>query len=374
MANRNFVGTQALLKNLKLVSGSFQHDGVEKLGQGYSVARTAVGKYTITLDDAYPSLASSEISLQLATGDDKHLQFGAIDVASAKTIDFSIQDKSSANAYEVTDITTIADTGAYEVTEITFPATVGAAQGDYVSFENVAGQKSAIWLDIDANGTAPTGAVYVAATNKIKVPIVTGGTAAQNATLAKVAIGTTIPNVTIVDNLAGKLTITQNKIGLAVDSAPHNTGDTGVGSITVSVATQGAASNLQNTYFTINSADDLIEYYVWMNVGAEGVDPAIAGKTGVEIAIAAGAADTASATAIQLALHALSAFNATVLGATATVTNAAYGVTTDAADGTAATGFTIAVTTQGDSMAKDIVADANNRINFQLWLNNGTID
>lgn len=374
MANRNFVGSQALMKNLKLLSGSFKHDGAGKLGQGYSVARTAVGKYTITLEDTYPSLTSAILNLQLASGDDKYVQWGSIDVASAKTASFVIRDKSSSNAYETTEVVCVADTGVMEETEVTFPAVAAATQADYFMFYSQDGVSYAIWLDIDENGTEPTGALYTGADVQIMVPVATGDTAAQVATKAKTAIGTQITNVSVVDDLAGKLTFTQDVMGVTTDALPKNADDSGAGSITVSITAQGVNSNLNNSYFTISSADDLINYYVWFNVNGEGVDPAIANKTGVEVAIAASAADTAVASALETALDALDAFGAAAVGATVTVTNAAYGVTTDAADGTAATGFTITVTQQGDSIEKDIADNANNRINFQLWLNNGSVD
>ena len=48
----------------------------------------------------------------------------------------------------------------------------------------------------------------------------------------------------------------------------------------------------QSSYFTLNAMDDTTEYYVWFNVDTLGVDPAIAGKTAIEVNITSG--DTAS--------------------------------------------------------------------------------
>jgi len=244
MANRNFNSIESLQKKLKLIAGSFKHAGAGKLGLGYSVARTAVGKYTLTLDDSYPALTAAVANLQLASGDDKYIQWNAIDVVTNKTLNLVIRDKSSTDAAEITTVQCVAD----------------------------------------------------------------------------------------------------------------------------------VAGSLNSKYFTINSADDLIQYYVWFNVNSAGVDPAIAGKTGLAVALATGANANTVAAAVAAVLDPLASFAAAAVTDTVTVTNASVGVTTDAANGTASPGFTINVTQQGDSIAKDIADNANNRINFQLWLNNGTID
>jgi len=68
-----------------------------------------------------------------------------------------------------------------QIEVFSFPATADATQGDYVSFSNTAGQTYAAWLDIDADGTEPTGLFFGNSVVQIKVPIVTGGTAAENA-------------------------------------------------------------------------------------------------------------------------------------------------------------------------------------------------
>jgi hypothetical protein len=133
------------------------------------------------------------------------------------------------------------------------------------------------------------------------------------------------------------------------------------------------ASSLNNKYFLLYSANDMTGYYVWFNVAGAGVDPAIAGKTGVQVAIAAGAAAAVVAAAVQVAVDALADFVATVLVDTVTITNAANGQTTDASDGAAPTGFTILVTQQGDAHLQDIAANANNRINFKIYLKDSSL-
>lgn len=149
----------------------------------------------------------------------------------------SYYDVGDQSALTLTKKTFVGGTG--EVTVVTFPDFATAAQADYVGFETTGAVKYAFWIDKDANGTVPTGAVYVAATNKVRIPSVTGNTATALAALAVTAIGT-IANVTIVDNLDGTVTFTQQVGGACVDAAPHNTGDTGAGTIAVSVTTAGS--------------------------------------------------------------------------------------------------------------------------------------
>ncbi len=106
------------------------------------------------------------------------------------------------------------------------------------------------------------------------------------------------------------------------------------------------AGSLNNDYFFINSASDARQYYVWYNVNAAGIDPAISGRLGIEVAVATGALDTAVASATNTALNDIIDFTATVLGATVTVINANNGNTTNASAQTS--GFTVTVTQAGD--------------------------
>ncbi len=102
-----------------------------------------------------------------------------------------------------------------------------------------------------------------------------------------------------------------------------------------------------STYFNFSSAGDAHLYYVWFNINAAGVDPAPAGRTGIEVAGATGA------TAATLATAAIAAINLVTVGyVTATagtsghviLTNVQYGDSTDAANGTASYGATFSIT------------------------------
>ena len=122
---------------------------------------------------------------------------------------------------------------------------------------------------------------------------------------------------------------------------------TPVAEVTSVTCVADVAGSLNSKYFLINSALDAIQYYVWFNVNSVGVDPAVSGKTGVEIELATAASASTAATAVASALEALEGFTASASGAVVTVTNSAVGGATDAED--VDSGVTIAVITQGVS-------------------------
>jgi hypothetical protein len=61
---------------------------------------------------------------------------------------------------------------------------------------------------------------------------------------------------------------------------------------------------LNSTYFTINTALDAQQYYVWYNVAGTGTNPSVSGKTGIQVAIIAGATESQVAVATGTALDA----------------------------------------------------------------------
>lgn len=121
----------------------------------------------------------------------------------------------------------------------------------------------------------------------------------------------------------------------------------GVKEVTTVLCVADVAGSLNNTFFHLNAANDARKYYVWYNVNGAGTDPLVAGRLGIEVAVATGAADTVVATATKTAIDANIDFGATVSTATVTITNDNTGDTTNASDA-GATGFTITTTVAGD--------------------------
>lgn len=147
---------------------------------------------------------------------------------------------------------------------------------------------------------------------------------------------------------------------------------TATAEITTITCEADASGSLNNKYWTLSSLTT--DYYVWYNVNAAGVDPAVSGKTGIEVAIATDAADTVIATATAAAITALSAFGAAEVAAVVTVTNANKGAVTDAADGNTTWTDAWTVTTPGVGGAEYEIttvaceADAAGSLNNKYWL------
>lgn len=255
-------------------------------------------------------------------------------------------------SFEQSYASTIADTGSFEIFTATFLAFASSGQGDYLAFSQPDGTTFAVWLDKDANNTAPSGAVYTAAAEKVEVEIVTGNTATQVAAAVKAAIelNGNFDEFTI-SALAGVLTFTSNKLGNPANAAPHNTGDTGDGSVVVSVTTSGAASNLNNKYIQFRNAANSA-FYAWANVNSEGADPA-PGGTGIEVALTTGMTAAQVATAYAAAIDAHANFEASADGSRVKISTVSKASTTDADAGDS--GFSVSSSTQG-SAAKDLAS------------------
>lgn len=264
-------------------------------------------------------------------------------ISSATAVNSLTGDGTGAPEQSYLEVT--ADVGTFEVFTITIPATASSTQADYFTLENSSGVDFAAWTDIDAAGTAPTGAIYVAATNKITCGIATGDSAAQAAAKFKTAIEAdgAFADLTIVDNSDGTLTFTSDKLGLVVDPAPHDDDDSAAGDIGVSVGTQGVASTLQNKFITFRTGADAA-FNCWFNFNSEGSDPSAAG-TAIPATADGEISAAALAIRIAIAINANANFEAEADGTRVKVTNAVTGVSTDMTAGDS--GFTVATSTQG---------------------------
>ncbi len=106
------------------------------------------------------------------------------------------------------------------------------------------------------------------------------------------------------------------------------------------------AGSLNSTYFLLNSGNNASLFYVWFDDGG-GVDPLIAGRTGVPITYTDddSAATIGATMAAAIAALGGAALFSTSGTSTVTVTNLVAGPTAQAVDGAAPTGFTFALTT-----------------------------
>lgn len=145
--------------------------------------------------------------------------------------------------------------GTVNVETQTYPATAGATQADYINIYNTEGTHYAVWIDIDAAGTVPTGALYVASDFQIEVDIVGGDSAIVVAGKVKAAIELNANWTgydTIVDNGDGTLTLTATVGDLVTESVPKDDDDAGAGSITVANDTPGTTNGISQVYIKVS--------------------------------------------------------------------------------------------------------------------------
>lgn len=116
------------------------------------------------------------------------------------------------------------------------------------------------------------------------------------------------------------------------------------GAQTVALVADSGGS-LNSKFLLLNNTLNTNKYYVWFNINSAGVDPAVAGRTGISVAGATGASAATLGAAMVTAINSAASVDFTASGtSTVTLTNKASGPFTAAVDGSAATGFTFAVT------------------------------
>lgn len=130
--------------------------------------------------------------------------------------------------------------------------------------------------------------------------------------------------------------------------SPATTTNPSAESTNVTFAADSSGS-LNSTFFTFNAAGDTYGFYVWFNINSAGVDPAPAGRTGIQVIGATNASAATLATAAIAAINASAVASLYVVASAgasghAIIRNIQYGAATDAANGTASPGFSYAVT------------------------------
>ena len=131
-----------------------------------------------------------------------------------------------------------------------------------------------------------------------------------------------------------------------------------VAEVTTITPVVDVAGSLNNTYFQLFSASNETEYYVWFNVNAAGVDPAIVDATSIEIPIATNATADNIATAMQSIIDSFGDFSVVDNTGSITITNATVGATTNAND-SGTTGFGFITDIEGVGEILHYVADGD---------------
>lgn len=119
------------------------------------------------------------------------------------------------------------------------------------------------------------------------------------------------------------------------------------------ICVDDVSGSLNSTYFKFSAMNtgggSQTNYYVWYNINSAGVDPAVPSATGIQVTGATNATASTLGGATRTAVTSIAGSKVTVTGATDTIiiTGKYMGNATNAADGTAATGFTISTSTPG---------------------------
>lgn len=157
----------------------------------------------------------------------------------------------------------------------------------------------------------------------------------------------------------------------------------GVTQAVTAICIADVSGSLNNKYFLLYSAHDAGSYYVWFNVNGAGVNPAVPGKIGIQVAIATNSADTVVADAAAAAISAVGAglvFNAITSTEELIIFNLVEGPATAPSDGPggSGTGFTIDLARPGvDPSAIQLgnryffvnAADADGGDEYAFWFN-----
>jgi hypothetical protein len=129
-------------------------------------------------------------------------------------------------------------------------------------------------------------------------------------------------------NLSGFTPTTGTLDGPETVSSVFNTftttGNESSGTAQVTTVATGAdySQSLAGSYFTLNNANNVTEYYVWYQVSSAGNDPALPGKTGIQVSLTTNddAATVASQTSAAI-LGATSDFSITTTSSTINISN-----------------------------------------------------
>lgn len=230
--------------------------------------------------------------------------------------------------YQITKVVTIADGvgSAHKTTILVYNRSAESLEGKAFYIYDNAGSVM-IWFRLNGSTPMPS----FPANRDIVVDLVSGDVATNIIQKMHSAIDPDSEFI-VVSNMYG-LVISSAQVGLKNLSKDINT------MLDIQNTRGRAASPLNNHYWLLNAADDATQYYVWYNIGGAGIDPALAGKTGIQVTALNGANEYTIANNTLNAIIATSNFTCSLLDNTLLIANALIGPSTNASDVT--TGFYI---------------------------------
>lgn len=204
-------------------------------------------------------------------------------------------------------------------TVITTTAIAINLSGKYFLIEDDVGSVG-VWFDVDNSSIMPT----TGASRDIEVNILSTDTPAL---IASKLATTMNGDAKFIGNSSSTYTyLTASSVGNLLNASDVDTG------LTFSIQDGVAPNTLNNKYFYLYSANDVIEYYVWYNVDTMGTDPAIGGKTGIEVALDGNDSASVIATKTAIELNLTEKFNCEVDKGILYINNARGGITTPTTD------------------------------------------
>jgi hypothetical protein len=148
-----------------------------------------------------------------------------------------------------------------------------------------------IWFNVDGANVNPA---PVGTYRNIVVPLTASDSSTSMATKTYTAVNADSSFIAISSSYF--IIISSSIAGVKNDSYDFNT------SLYLKNTAGTSSKTLNSTYFLISSANDLVSYYVWYNVGGTGIDPSLSGKTGIMVPISStsNAYQVAAATKVVL--------------------------------------------------------------------------
>lgn len=204
----------------------------------------------------------------------------------------------------------------------------------FVVYDNVGAVN--IWFNVDGANTAP---VVAATYRNIEIPLLSTDNHELVAQKASAVIHADSLFISVYTSYY--IIISSSSAGVRQNSYDINS------SLPIRNTAGSASQNLNSTYWSINSALNANQYYVWYNVNGGGTDPAISGKTGIVVAITTTSTASEVAQSTKTALDATGKFITNISEESLEITNIAIGATTKFLENTS--GFLIWVPVTGES-------------------------
>lgn len=230
-------------------------------------------------------------------------------------------------------ISAIADPADFGSNTVVCPAFASSAQGDFFILNTAAGQKIAVWLDKDDNGTEPSGPIYTACDTKVEADIATGDAASDVAEKVSAIINALEAWPGPISQDGSTLLFTEGGVGLLIAPSMYNSAENDNGSFVAATTNPGADSVLSSKYFSIFDNEDNA-YHFWFQPDGRASAPAVEGSIATEVAYTGAQSAETIAGLIKDAVDALAEFELNLIGTTQVqVRSRVTGDNMDAVDG-----------------------------------------